>query len=437
MIMEPVQDVAKRTPLKEKLRHPHVLAELVKLSLNQTSVAQKDFLRVLEKSASSIREMLDKRGLIKRIEKNHADVWSSVAGKPICFIDGGMANLSSLGAEPVAVRVGSYTVTPGDVSEERESFRMEKQLVAELFDAASEPRVFEHAFDDPSKMRDAARISLETAAAAAALTRDPKPEFLFMHGALVNPVSAYADSKFPPFSERGLELLGASSDPDWPDMSARFVVVYLRLLQKLSNSGLNVVSVVERASFSSLVIRTVLEELKFSDVSPGPSEIKKLEGKLASFNISDAVLFQVLFENGEYLEPVAVDRNSEERRPPFSAHIIEHYPKPYVTYLAVGAASQPIRVEFFGPPAAGYETCLRLVYHSCQLMPNYAFPVGLDIVDKFAKVPNWMNRPIHSSMAVQMMKRALDSGNSQIIAAAKQMLCGTKRDWLFRPDFNR
>jgi hypothetical protein len=437
MTTEQVLSTSQHRPLKEKLRNPHVLAELVKLSLNQSSEAQKDFLHVLEKAASSIREMLDKQGLIKRIQKNHAEVWSSVAGKPICFIDGGMANLSSLGAEPVAVRVGSYTVIPGEVSDEREKFRMEKQLVAELFDATSEPRVFEHAFEDPSKMRDAARISLETAAAVAALTREPRPEFLFMHGALVNPVSAYADSKFPPFSKRGLELLGASRDPDWPDMGERFVVVYLRLLQKLRSAGVNVVSVVERASFSSLVVRTVLEELKFTDVSPGPSEIKKLEDKLASFSISDAVLFQVLFENGEYLEPVAVDRNSEERRPPFSAHIIEHYPKPYVTYIAVGAASQPIRVEFFGPPPAGYEACLRLVYHACQLMPNYAFPVGLDIVDKFAKVPNWMNRPIHSSMAVQMMKRALDSGNPQIIAAAKQMLCGTKRDWLFRPDFNR
>ena len=69
-------------------------------------------------------------------------------------------------------------------------------------------------------------------------------------------------------------------------------------------------------------------------------------------------------------------------------------------------------------------------------MPNYAFPAGLDIVDKFAKVPNWMSRPIHSTMAVQLMKRAIDTGNSKMIEAAKRMLCGTKRDWLFRPNFN-
>jgi hypothetical protein len=48
-----------------------------------------------------------------------------------------------------------------------------------------------------------------------------------------------------------------------------------------------------------------------------------------------------------------------------------------------------------------------------------------------------MSRPIHSTMAVQLMKRAIDTGNPKIIEAAKRLLCGTKRDWLFRPDFNR
>jgi hypothetical protein len=80
--------------------------------------------------------------------------------------------------------------------------------------------------------------------------------------------------------------------------------------------------------------------------------------------------------------------------------------------------------------------CVRLVIHACRLMPNYAFPAGLDIVDKFAKVPNWMSRPIHSTMAVQLMKRAMDTGNPKMVEAAKRMLCGTTRDWLFRPNWN-
>jgi len=423
--------------VKDRLRNPHVLAELVRLSLNQTSEAQKDFLSVLEGAASSIREMLDNAGLIKRVVKNHPEVWNSVAGKRICFVDGGMANVTSLGAEPVAVRVGSYTVIPGDRTDKRENFHIEKQLVAELYDNNGASQAFEHIFKDPSKLRDAARITLETAAAVQAASRNPSPEYVFMHGALVNPVSAYADRTFPPFSKRALDLLALEEDERWADRSAHFVVVYLRLLQKLKQSSASIVSVVERASASSLLTNELLKKLGEADVSPGPSRMKELSQTLNSYGIADVRLFLVLLEEGEFLDPIPVDRNTEDRQPLFSADIISEYPDPYVTYLSVGGSSQPLRVEFFGPPTAGYHECLRLVFHCCRLMPNYAFPAGLDIVDKFAKVPNWLNRPIHSSMAVQMMKRALDSGNPQIISAAKQILCGTKRDWLFRPNFSQ
>jgi len=423
--------------VRERFRHPHLLAELVKIAVTQSSASQKEFIKALEAAAIAVRDSLESNGLIHKVVKDHNGVWQSVAGKPICFVDGGMANLSSLGSEPVAVRVGSFTVVPGETSEARESFRMEKQLVAELFDTSTGDSIYDDIFEDPSKLRDVARISLEAAAALQATRRVPKPEFLFMHGALVNPVSAYADTNFPAFSTNGLRLLSAPKSTDWSTRDADFVVVYLELLQALMRSKTNVISVVERASFSSLVSRTWLTKFKGDEGGAGAALLERSKKVLKEFRISDSVLFNAILCEGEYLEPLEVDRNTLSKTPEHSRAIIEVYPKPYVTYLAVGASAQPIRVEFFGPPPIGYAECLRLVYHCCCLMPNYAFPAGLDIVDKFAKVPNWMNRPIHSSMAVQMMKRAMDTGNNQIIAAAKQMLCGTKRDWLLRPDFNR
>jgi hypothetical protein len=429
------RDVA--SVISERLKNPHLLAELVKMAVTQSSASQSKFLKALEAAAIAVRDSLEANGLIHRITKNHKSLWQSVKGKPICFVDGGMANLSSLGTEPVAVRVGSFTVVPGETSDTRESFRPEKQLVAELFDAASDEAVYDDIFEDPSKLRDVARISLEASAALQAVTRAPKPEFVFMHGALVNPVSAYADSKFPAFSKKGLRILSAPRSGKWAGRESDFVVVYLELLEALKQSGVNIIAVVERASFSSLVTRTWLTRFKDDEGGPGAALLEQSKRVLEEFRISDSVLFNAILAEGEYLEPVEVDRNTLSKTPDHSRDIIKTYPKPFVTYLAVGSSAQPLRVEFFGAPAAGYGECMKLVYHCCCLMPNYAFPAGLDIVDKFAKVPNWMNRPIHSSMAVQMMKRAMDTGNAQIIAAAKQMLCGTKRDWLLRPTFNR
>lgn len=426
----------RKLSVKERLREPHILGEMVKLSLTHSSAAQKQFLEVLEGLAGAIRDMLENADLVKSVNIDHTSMWSEVAGRAISFIDGGMANVASLGAEPVAVRVGSYTVVPGDKSENRERFEMEKQLVAELFDLSSSHGIFDDLFEDPSKLRDAARYCMEVSAAVQCLARQPKPEFLFLHGALVNPISAYADQHFPAFSPRGLEILLPPGERNRTGRDAKFVCVHLDLLKALQTSGANVASVVERASASMLVSTTLLTQLGQSSVSPGTSVLQEAIHRIRDYRIPDSVLFHAILNEGEYVAPVAVDRNVESKRPQYSADVIAHYPLPRVTYVGVGQFAQPIRVEFFEAPPAGYEMCIRLIVHACRLMPNYAFPAGLDIVDKFAKVPNWMSRPIHSTMAVQLMKRALDSGNPKIIEAAKRMLCGTKRDWLFRPNFN-
>jgi hypothetical protein len=68
-------------------------------------------------------------------------------------------------------------------------------------------------------------------------------------------------------------------------------------------------------------------------------------------------------------------------------------------------------------------------------MPNYSFPAGLDIVDKFAKVPMWMAKPISNSMAVNFLQRALRSGDPRVISEAKRLLSGNARDWFLRPSY--
>ena len=437
VIVKPVpKRTARKFSVKERLRQPHILAEMVKLSLSHSSEAQKQYLEVLETLATGIRDMLESAGMIRLVGIDHARMWSEVAERPVAFVDGGMANVTSLGAEPVAIRVGSYTVIPGCKDSSRESFRMEKQLVAELFDLRSSQGFFEDLFEDPSKLRDAARFCLEVAGATQCLRQSPQPQFLFLHGSLVNPVSAYADQHFPAFSRRGLEILLPENERQRTGREAKFVCVYLRLLQMLQEPGINVASVVERASASTIVSRSLLEQLKSSPVSPGASVVADAVHKIEDYRISDAVLFHAILNEGEYVSPVTVDRNVEHKRPQYSADVIARYPLPKLTYVGVGEYAQPLRVEFFDEPPDGYEFCVRLVIHSCRLMPNYAFPAGLDIVDKFAKVPNWMSRPINSTMAVQLLKRAIDTGNPKIIESAKRMLCGTKRDWLFRPTFN-
>lgn len=432
----PKRERRKLTP-NERLEHPHIAAEMMKACLSLSAAAQRDFLQVLKHLATSFRAWFEAAGAVQQIDIDHPSTWKSVAGKPIAFIDGGSANLVALGAAPIAVRVGSYVVTPGAVGDHRERFEVEKQLVAELYDTSAGQGLYDDIFEDPSKLNDAARMALEVAGALrCASTASPKPQYLFLHGSLVNPVSAYAQDKFPAFSSKGLEVLLPESERDQTGRDAKFVSVYLRLLQMLQARKLNVAGVVERASASQLVSGTLLDQLAESEFSPGAEHIAAARNRMREFRISDAMLFHAVLNEGEYFTPVAIDRNDLRRAPNESADLIAQYPKPKVTYVGVGEMALPIRVEFFDDPPAGYSACISLIVHSCRLMPDYAFPAGLDIVDKFAKVPNWMSRPVNTALAVQVLKRALATGDPGLIAGAKRMLCGTNRDWLFRPTFN-
>ena len=74
-----------------------------------------------------------------------------------------------------------------------------------------------------------------------------------------------------------------------------------------------------------------------------------------------------------------------------------------------------------------------MVFYTSKLLPSYGFPVGLDIVDKYAKVPAWMSNSVRGQHAAILLKQALKSGDKDTIAFAKRVVSAKGRDWLFRP----
>ena len=69
-------------------------------------------------------------------------------------------------------------------------------------------------------------------------------------------------------------------------------------------------------------------------------------------------------------------------------------------------------------------------------MPNYGFPVGLDIADKFAHVPNWMTeayaKMIRHTLGVSLQKGEINDEDMRKVLV--QAIYMTPRDWLFRPN---
>ncbi len=153
--------------------------------------------------------------------------------------------------------------------------------------------------------------------------------------------------------------------------------------------------------------------------------------------ITDSLLLRCALQPGEALVPVKIDRNEMRRAPDAWKNVIRDYPAPFVSYLQISEWSSPIRLEIFERDLPTFREMARLILHCSLLLPRYAFPVGLDIVDKFAKIPNWMSRPINTNTAVQALKSALYKGDQKLFDSLRRMLCGSSREWLLRPGISK
>ena len=77
---------------------------------------------------------------------------------------------------------------------------------------------------------------------------------------------------------------------------------------------------------------------------------------------------------------------------------------------------------------------MRPLYHTARLLPRYAFPVGLDIVDKYAKVPDWLSKNISARMAARVLNRTIAEGDARLVAQVRRLLAHTPRDFFYRPN---
>jgi hypothetical protein len=68
-------------------------------------------------------------------------------------------------------------------------------------------------------------------------------------------------------------------------------------------------------------------------------------------------------------------------------------------------------------------------------LPGYGFPVGLDIADKYAKVPTWLTdaygKIIRHHLGISLQQGEISDAEMRRILV--QAIYMTHRDWLFRP----
>lgn len=417
--------------IEARISQGEFLVGLLRIATEDSAQVQEQFVGELSRIAGILRELLENNGLIHRLPYRPADFWKEQRGRTIAFVDGGVANIDLPSAAPIGIRVGSYIVRPGDDSKERERFNIELSLVDDIY--SPHGQLFDDDFDDIAKLRDAARMVSETAVGYSLAKATPRIDTILLHGPLVNPVAPYGLEGFPTFGTEACRRFFADDQWSGTDADREFVPVYLELLERTRKTGVPVLGVVERSiGKDPVVLKRLLAGLQDRRLMK-KAEVAEVTELVVRYGLNDTSLFDVVLAEGEYSAPVLVNRQGPESKwPERWKPWIREYPPALTTYLKPSETVLPFRVEGF-EDTTDLERALDLVLHTSRLLPSYGFPVGLDIVDKFAKVPAWMSRGVKGQHQVVLIRKALESGDPRAIAFAKRVLAAKSRDWLFRP----
>ena len=202
------------------------------------------------------------------------------------------------------------------------------------------------------------------------------------------------------------------------------------------------------------VFRGLREEgnISYFNEMYGRTDLNSPNSLLDRLGYTDSLLMGMLLQPGQHSEPWEMKskydglRNADVSLPGESgAGTVKFaplgpgqfgFPRVSGFYMHISETTEPIRVEVFNDlspqqvDAAGRRT-----YMYARLLPGYGFPVGLDIADKHAHVPEWLTdaygKLIRHHLGVSLQRGEISDAEMRDILV--QAIYMTHRDWLFRP----
>ena len=478
---------------EDLLRQPQLMMKIVEKTLLVAKNLRDNYFRNTARFISHLRRAMNRDNKEEQESSilqtySVADAaWEEFQNELVSFIDGGVGQ-TELSQVPILLRVGSYEVHIGERNmTERENFGYYPVIFGDLEGGSKERRDFP----------DIVRITAELLGGLSTLYRNPNLRVLMFHGPLVYLMNAYAGHT--PFTEADIDLFlkHYSGDKEqakqlkedfleearltiYPSLASGRSDEWIRrrlfeplswiafLYRKLISDAKTreprpiIAGVVERGGLREFCEKVLLERVFYSlrqkgnenyfNEMFGLSNLTSPKNLMDVLGYTDNLLLPLLLDNGEYSEPWKMSKSSglrsgEIRLPEESGSstvdfscLREYsqfgFPSVKGTYIRVGENTEPIRVEVFSELGENQvEEAVRRVYLYSRLLPNYGFPVGLDIADKFAHVPNWMTRAydkmIRHTLGVSLQKGEIsDEDMRRVLVQAIYM---TPRDWFLRP----
>ena len=239
---------------------------------------------------------------------------------------------------------------------------------------------------------------------------------------------------FPTFTKFAVENMLPFYNKNRLNAEARhFINVYLEALNSIKKSKFPIYGIVETSNSAPYI-----KNLLFNYKSKGTISEKDFKSTLATikkYKITDSHLLEIILQSGQAIKPLEVKKQIKG----FSVtsgsaweEKMDSFPSVHIGYIKINDHSAPIRIESLNPSKnliKDYEYILA----TARLLPNYGFPVGLNVVDKFAKIPNWMSKASRKYYATHLLKQAIRSKDQNTISLAVKILSKKVRSWRNRP----
>jgi len=469
-------------------RQLHLFKSLIQNSLTISVSLRDNYYKNTAKFVRALRNNLRKSSPVIKTCTVANTKWSELQGEVVTFIDGGIGRAKIANPAPILLRVGSYCVRTGERNlAEREKFGYYPIILGDLVGGDKQRADFP----------DIVRITAELLGGLAALKRTPDLRVLMFHGPLVYTVPFYMGHI--PFTEQDVDLflhhyahdqnqaqqlkkdflkeaqidiyprLADDRSDEWVrrrlfEPLSWMAFLYRRLIEEASQRTPRpiIAGIVERGELREFS-ETVLLENAFRRLRQknqadyfnqifGRTDLTSPKALLDKLHYTDSILLGMLLEQGQYSEAWEIDKYRGFRQGKVSlpgetgSDDVDFtvlrpgeigFPRVNGCYVKVSDTTEPFRIEVFdalGPDQIPQAVTRAYLY--AQMLPGYGFPVGLDVADKFARVPQWLtdaySKEIRYKLGISLQNGEISDAEMRRILIRDMYM--TQRDWLFRPD---
>ena len=400
-----------------------------------SSQNQSEYMNVMVNVCSTMLNLLKHENLIIDLNYNPSEFWPKAKNKTVAFVDGGLARNNLFNSSPLAIRAGSYVVNK---KLKEEAFDTNLKFVLNLFDKQNE--LFDFIEDESfeslmlTKKKDAARIITEAGQLVNHILTKRKIDLLFLHGPIQAVLTPFVQEGFPPFTNLAIQSIIPSYKKKNMSVDDRhFINVYHECIKLIKNAPYPIYGVLETA-ISSAYTRNLLYAFKTKGVI-SQKDYDETINVIKEYRITDNNIFEVILKKNQALKPLEIQKqfygSKIIQKSRWDEKIIE-YPNVFVGFIKVNDFQSPIRIESYNYPKNLINDFSYILAVS-KLLPSYSYPVGLHVVDRFVKIPQWMKKASKNYWSTHALKSVMNNQKLGPNSLVLKYISNKNRTWANRP----